>query len=320
MLTRIIAIIVGVAAVAVLSALGSSEPSAPISDQAVNKTAGLTASPAAGTNCTNSGNGVQAGEVLADIRKLSYRGYSVQKLHKKVRAEVPAEYGKSSLVDVSYVAISRHGKVIKKLDSGIFFMLGNATEMGFFSFLNGGDKQLVVSQDVPKAGSQWVVDFDQEMNVIFDGQKFAVGREGYDLAISDLDGDQIYELIAPLCAFYGFEKGRLSTMETPLPDIVFKYDPGLREYLPANPYFKECLLKDIEEADKNLRAMTEQPSLGRLMSIVLDYVFVGEEQRGWEFLDETCKLPDKARIRSDMQDLLKAHPVYRYIYKKTANR
>jgi hypothetical protein len=241
-------------------------------------------------------------------------------LHKKVKAEVPAEYGKSPLVDVSYVAISRHGKVIKTLDSGIFFILGNATEMGFFSLLNRGDKQLVVSQDVPKGGSQWVVDFNREMNVIFDGQKFAVGREGYDLAILDLDRDQIYELIAPLCAFYGFEKGRLSTMETPLPGIVFKYDSGLREYLPANPYFRECLLPDIEKAGNNLRAMTEQPSLGRLMSIVLEYIFVGEEKRGWRFFEETCKLPDKAEIRSDMQDTLKTHPVYRYIYKRAANR
>ena len=88
---------------------------------------------------------------MADIESLSYREYSIQKLHKKVRAEVPPDYGKSPLVDVSYVAISRHGKVIKTLDSGIFFILGNATEMGFFSLLNRGDKQLVVSQTYRKA-------------------------------------------------------------------------------------------------------------------------------------------------------------------------
>jgi hypothetical protein len=57
-----------------------------------------------------------------------------------------------------------------------------------------------------------------------------------------------------------------------------------------------------------------------LRSTVLDYVFVGKKQRGWRFFDEMCKLPDKARIRSDMQEVLKAHPVYRYIYKRTGNR
>jgi hypothetical protein len=139
------------------------------------------------------------------------------------------------------------------------------------------------------------------------------------MILSDLDDDGIYEIIVPITDFYGFEGSRLSTMETPLPDIIFRYDPVQREYLPANVHFKECILRDTQAAEKSLREI-EEPHLARLMSIVLDYVFVGEEQRGWKLFEETCDLQDKARIRSDMQDVLKAHPVYRYIYKRTANR
>jgi hypothetical protein len=166
---------------------------------------------------------------------------------------------------------------------------------------------------------QWVADFSKGFKIIFDGRKFRVGRESYDMAISDLDGDGIYEIIVPLTAFYGFERSRLSTADTPLPDIIFKYDPVQREYLPANPFFKQCILKDAAAAEKSLREI-EEPSLGRLMSIVLDYVFIGEEQHGWKLFEEMCDLPDKARIKQDMQRELKRHPVYRYVYKTRANR
>jgi hypothetical protein len=316
MLKRITTVIFGVAAVAVLNVLAALGPT---SDQSVNKTTGVTASEAADAGCFRASKGLQAGDILADIQNLAYRGYSIQKLHKQVRADVPPEYGKSPLVDVSYAAISRRGKIIRKLDSGIFFILGNTTEMGFFSFLGDGRKQLIVSQDVPKGGCQWVVDFDQQMRVIFDGQEFAVGREAYDMAIADLDGDQISEIIVPICEFYGFEQGRLTTMETPLPGIVFKYDGD--RYLPANVILKNCLLKNIEQGEREFRSLDKhEVRLGDLMSITLDYIFVGEEQRGWKFFEETCKLPDKAKIKSDMQEVLKTHPVYRYIYKQRANR
>jgi len=164
-----------------------------------------------------------------------------------------------------------------------------------------------------------VADFSREFKIIFDGQKFYVGREGNDMTISDLDGDGVQEIIVPITVFYGFQSWG-SVSETPLPDIIFKYEAGKREYLPANPHFKECLLQDIEAADKSLRALNEQPSLGQLMSVALDYVFVGEELKGWQFFDEMCKLPDKAKIKAAMQKELNEHPVYRYVYKRRANR
>ena len=318
---RMISIIFGVAAVAVLSALISQSPDNSVPTEKPSAAHESTSPIEINDKCENSAEGVQAGSIIADIQTLTYRGYVVRKVNKKVRMDTPPEYGPSSPVDVSYATISRRGKVIATFDAGVYFGLGNATEMGFFSLLDNGWKQLIISQDVPKGGRQWVVDFANGATVIFDGQKFDVGREGYDLSISDFDGDGIYEIEVPITDFYGFEKGRLTTSETPLPSIVFKFDGEHQQYLPANVLLKDCLLKDIEEADKNARAMNEQPSLGRLMSIALDYVFVGEEQRGWKFFEETCTLPDKDRIKADMKKELKSHPVYRYVYNNlTSNR
>jgi hypothetical protein len=318
---RMISIIFGVAGVAVLSALISQTPGNSVPNEKPSAANESTSWMQINAKCGNSAEGVQAGNIIADIQTLTYRGYVVQKVNKRVRLETPPEYGPSSTVNVSYATISRRGKVIATFDAGVYFGLGNATEMGFFSLLDNGRKQLIISQDVPKGGRQWVVDFAKDAKIIFDGQKFGVGREGDDLSISDLDGDGIYEIEVPITRFYGFEKSRLTTSETPLPGIVFKFDSEQGRYLPANPLFKDCLLKDIAEAEKKFRSQSEhEVRLGNLMSVVLDYIFAGEEQRGWKFFEETCKLPDKAKIRSDMQDVLKAHPVYRYIYKKTPNR
>ena len=209
-----------------------------------------------------------------------------------------------------------NGRVLREFDAPV----GHRIEAGFFSLLGTRSDQLIISQGRFRTGVQWVADFSKGFKVIFDGRRFDVGREADDMTISDLDVDGINEIIVPITAFYGFQSWRLSTGQTPLPDIIFRYDPVQREYLPSNLFFKKCILKDTETAEKSAREIEKEISLGRLMSIVLDYVFVGEEQRAWKFFEEMCTLPDKDRIRSDIQDVLTAHPVYRHIYKQRGNR
>jgi hypothetical protein len=315
MSTRIIAIILGIGAVAVLSVLVSqsrngailkSRPGAPAETQSPTNTK---------PNCERSKQENQAGEIISTFDRLTYGDYAIQTRYKIAKLDVPREYGPPPKpVRASYIVVRHGGKLIARFDDDIYSPLGNSTEAGFFSLLHKSPSQLIISQDISRTGVQWVADFSIGFKIIFDGQKFQVGREAGDMTISDLDDDGTDEITVPITNFYGFESWRLSPSETPLPDIIFKYDPHHREYLPANPQFKECLLKKIEEADKNARALNEQPSLGRLMSITLDYVFVGEEQRGWRFFDETCKLQDKDRIKADMKKELKSHPVYRYVY------
>ena len=311
---RAISIILGVAAVAVLSALISQllkEPIPNISSKAPMQTA--TPTPAE-PDCRHPKQEIQAEDVIDNFTRLTHWGYLIQTRYKMAKLDVPPEYKPPPKpVKVSYLIVKHKGRVIAKFDADIYFPLGNRTEAGFFPLLGNQSDQLVISQDIPKTGVQWVADFSKGFKIIFDGHKFNVGREAGDLTIADLDGDGIQEIMAPITAFYGFESWRLTTSETPLPDIIFKYDPVQREYLPANPHFKDCLLKDIEEADKNAHAANEPVSLGRLMSITLDYVFVGEEQRGWKFFEETYTLPDKDRIEADMKKELNAHPVYRYV-------
>jgi hypothetical protein len=320
MLKRIIGIIFGVLAVALLNAIVSQSQDGEIAEANLN-TPIVTASPAEiEPPCERPKKQIPADTVIASFDRLTHHDYLIQTRYKMV-LDVPRRYGSPRKpVKAPYVIVSSKGRAIAKFDANLYSSLSNRMDAGFFPLLGKDKDQLVISRDLPKTGAQWVADFGSGFKIIFNGQTFRVGREAGDMTISDLDDDGIYEIIVPITAFYGFESGRLSTMDTPLPFIIFRYDPIQNEYLPANPHFRVCLLRDTEAAAKSVREVEREIGLGRLMSIVLDYVFVGEEQRGWKLFEEMCDLPDKARIRSDMQHVLKAHPVYRYIYKQTANR
>lgn len=114
---------------------------------------------------------------------------------------MPPEYGSPSKpVKVSYVVVRHKGKLIAKFDGDIYFPLGNSAEGGLFPLLGKGSKQLIVSQDIFRTGVQWVADFSKGFKIIFDGEKFNVGREGSDMAISDLDSDGVYEITVPMTA------------------------------------------------------------------------------------------------------------------------
>ena len=265
-------------------------------------------------DCRTPKQSVPADGVIHNWGTLTYPGYSIQT---RYSARPPAGMPLQS-VESSYLVVRHKKKVVAKFDAGIDSPLGNRTGGGWFPLLNNGTDQLVVSQDISRTGAQWVADFSKGFKVIFNGPKFQVGREPGDMTMSDLDDDGTAEITVPITAFYGFEQSRFTTMETPLPEIIFKYDPARNEYLPANPIFKACLLKDIKAAESNLHALNEQVGLGRLLSVVLDYVFVGEERRGWQLFEEICKLPDKSKIRRDAEKTVSKHPVYRYLQEPPA--
>jgi hypothetical protein len=258
---------------------------------------------------------VQLTDTAGQFQRIVYRDYSIETRNRRARVDVPPENGPSlPPVKVSYFIVRRGAKTVAKFDGDIYFALGNGAEGGLFPLLNNGSKQLILSQDIFRTGMQWVVDFSKGFRVIFDGKEFNVGRETGDLTISDLDGDRIHEITVPITTFYGFQGWRLSTSETPLPAIIFKYDSRLRKYLPANPLFAHCLLPGIRKDEAFARTIDQSKQLGTLMSVVLDYIFIGDEAQGWKFFEETCSLPDKKQIRTDMEKELGNHPVYRYIH------
>jgi len=259
------------------------------------------------------------GDVLVDDDTLRYNGYVVQIKHRTVMDDSPGTTRtQPRWIDVSYAVLKLKRNVLIKFDDDIYFGMGNSTSFGLLSFLHSKTKQLVVSQDVFRGGTQWVVDLSRRPRIIFDGPKWHVGREGDDMRIMDLDGDGVLEINVPMCDFYGFES--LSPAATPLPAIIFKYSNRARKYLPANPNFESYLLADIEEQKRAMSqpgdVVENMNHLGATLSIVLDYIFAGREKEAWTFYDRAYKLPNKNRIKRQIRNRISTSPVYRFIYSK----
>jgi hypothetical protein len=253
----------------------------------------------------------QLADFFVDQTSLSYNGYEARKLTKKIKYEgADAPKSSSNLIEVSYAVLKKNGRRLAEFE-GVHFGLGNATDFGLFSFLGGdGGKQLCVSQTVPRTGKHWVVDLSSDGRVIFDSGDYGVGREEF--YVIDVDGDGVYEISLPVTAFYMF--GNMYMGETPLPEIIFKYDPKARKYFPANPAFADYVLRGIEYEVRSLSPDVEMNYLSTRLDIVLRFVYAGREAEAWDFYEREYRRADKAEMKAKIKARLKDEKVYRYLY------
>jgi hypothetical protein len=244
---------------------------------------------------------------------LRYNGYTIEPIVRRARLDYPDETQAKDRVDVSYMAIKRNGRLVKKFDAGIYFgMGGNSARAGFFPFLGGTTQQVFISQDVNRGGCQWIVSLSPRFCVIFDGRKFGVGREAYDLSAIDLDNDGIYEIVAPITDFYGLQD-KMSISQIPLPSIVFKYDPKKEEYLPANPRFQDYVLKGLTDLnDVSTGDDFEHRSV--ILERLLALIYAGKRKEAWDYFDRCYSLQDKKDLKLRVKTILKGQPVYDFIY------
>jgi hypothetical protein len=252
-----------------------------------------------------------ADDLAYDQEQMAYEDYVVRKQYRRAK-----EYGFSSpeWIDVSYAIVERNHKRISKLDADIYFGLGNTTTFGFAPLLGGDTKQLIVSQDVSRGGKQWIARLRPGYKVIFDGPAWQVGREIYDMQAIDLDGDGAQEITVPITDFYDF-MDKMYIGEIPLPTIIFRYDAEKDQYFPANPIFSNYALKDSAEIRQQFENDNKPLSASKNLGVLLDYVYAGQEEKGWEFFDRHYNLPDKKEFKTRVRKLLRSQPVYRYLYK-----
>lgn len=217
--------------------------------------------------------------------------------------------------DSTYAVLKRNGRVVARFDGGDSgFEV--ATAFGAFPFLGGGAKQLAVSLTVPRGGRHWVVDLSSASpRVVFDSLTYEVGRE--ELSVIDLDRDGTYEISMPVTAFYMFEN--MSMAETPLPEIIFKYDAKARRYVPANRLFPDYALRGTDEDIRGLKPDGEA-YMSRRLRILLRYVYAGREREGWDFFERAYERADRDALRKKIASELSKEPVYRFLYRTTAKR
>src|SRR5258708_7697732 len=127
---------------------------------------------------------IRISEFFVDKEKLHYKGFVVQRLRKRIKINE----GQQTFItaNASYVVLRRHGTTVRKFD-GISHPWGNGADFGLFALLGGESKQLIVSLDVFRGGSQWVVELSKSAHVIYDGRAWGTGRESAVMGIVDLD-------------------------------------------------------------------------------------------------------------------------------------
>jgi hypothetical protein len=243
----------------------------------------------------------QIENVFANEDSVTYEGYTVAKLHKNVNVD-----GIST--DVSYAVLRRRKEDIAKFD-GLYHPAGNATDFGLFSFLGGDKKQLVVEQSIPRNWRHWVAKLEPSFKIIFESRKWGVDGE---LIPIDVNQDGVFEFEKKLATFYDFD--RIPTSDSPLIDIMFKYDDARQEYVPGNQMLPDYALRGIGDEIGTLHSSDQQEYLSGVVHILLRYIYAGRREEGWSFYEMEYKGSDKASIRAEVLERLKGEPVYMFIY------
>jgi len=252
-------------------------------------------------------------ESFVDSEQLAYNGYVVSRLYKQIKSDLSG--GTFAPEPNSYAVITKNNRQVAGFDPGIYDPMGNSTSFGLFPFLGGATKQLVLSQDVARGGTQSVFKLFPRCKIIFDGAAWGVGRERGDMQAFDFDDDGVYEITVPITDFYALQD-KMSIAEVPLPIVIFRYDRKTEKYFPANNMFPE----HTGQNDSYVRYITNPDELWLKSAILNDLfvkVYAGKEGEAWTYFDRNYNDSDKQELRERIKSILKEQPVYKFIYRRS---
>jgi len=232
---------------------------------------------------------------------LSYLGYELVKSKRQGGSEI------------EYAVLRHNGRVVAKFYSPIDQL--SEIRFGLFSFLGKDEKQLIVEQTSDKFWRYWIVSLQPEFKILYDSKKYEVV---FELRVADLDRDGNQEIIQNLGTFWYFNSNNIFS---PRPQIIFKYNPSLGSYVPANPEFKETVLKDIEQRIDKTRHLAQNKDeatydlhlRSAVLDVVLRYLYAGEKDAAWAFYDQNYNVEDKESLRAQLQAKLRQDALYREI-------
>jgi hypothetical protein len=251
--------------------------------------------------------------LLSTSEKLSYKDYQIER-HSKPTIIEGKKYDEDGH---QYAILKRNDKAVTQFDV-IVNPLGTDIRFGLHSLLGQNTKQLIVEQTANRDWQYWIVDLNQKAKIIHDSGKYGVGNG---LGVFDIDKDGKEELIQSHLAFWFFNK--LNNANSPFPEIVFAYDSKSKEYIPANNYFQDFVLRDIQQHISKVKeakfksdvAKNDGDILGAMLDVMLRYIYAGKEKDAWEFYEAEYNLSDKADMKSKIKNKLKEDLVYQNISK-----
>ncbi len=224
----------------------------------------------------------------------------------------------------STATIKRGARVLARHSKGEDRFGHDSTFFGLTPLLGGNEKQLIVAQFTGGAHccyQYWIYELRPKFRLIFDGTEYEIG-DGFDpIAFQDLDGDGSYEFTQKIITFdYSLDCYTC----TPQPTMVFKYDPQLHKYLPANRRFVSYVLKDARAEIKKLREMLKVPEAESdpiaieyyFFDILLSYIYAGKEKEAWRLCERLADYGGDCPWRRKIRKELKTDSLYRFIYSR----
>lgn len=247
--------------------------------------------------------------LFVKVDSISDGNFVVTKLRKSVRDNQTGQQ-----MPVTYATLTAQGRTVAVFD-GVYYPLGNSMQFGFADLLGGQSKQLVVSMTIPRGGRNWIVDLSGEGTVVFDSNDWGLSDE--DVCVHDYDDDGIKEISCAIRYFWGF--GSMSMADSPMPEVVLKYQPVTRKFMPDVELFARGLNgieEDVAAINPDEDPETETPGqyLAPRLDILLRYIYAGREADGWAFFDAVYKTSNGEELKQQIKRKLNSEPVYRYVY------
>jgi hypothetical protein len=252
---------------------------------------------------------------------LEYKDYKI----KRVAVKKKDEYDNPE-ADIYDLVISKSGKTVARFE-GLYNPLGNEIGFGFYRFLKGSEKQLLLVDESNRYDREWIVSLSPRYVVIFDAEDFEV-VDGH-LMVIDFDNDGEKEItLAKFCfdSEFGFPMS-----DRPWLRVIFKYDAGKHKYLPASHIFPDYTLNGQA---RRIQKFSDNPpeingsKFSKLLEIFMTYVYAGNEAEAWRFFD--ANFPEQLTVygavkakevtRTQIKAGLNKDPIYKFIRKDIQKR
>lgn len=238
-----------------------------------------------------------------------YEGYKVKiyEEYTKERSKVVVQKGKKIL------ASHTEGR------SG-----SNFSKFEFLPLLGRSHKQLVITQFTGGAHccrKYWIYDLKPSFRLIFQSTDYAIGDGGDngEGKFQNLDSDKELEFVDKNDSFLYFDE--LAYVSSPRPLLVFDYNPKKQKFELSNRRFAKYLLKDIDVWKRQAwdeKATNPSQFETDVFSILLEYVYSGQEKEGWKFYyaNKDTQINGWRHSQTKVRKVLNGDRAYKLIYKK----
>lgn len=188
--------------------------------------------------------------------------------------------------------------------------------------IKGGNKELIITQYSGGAHCceyNWIFVFDGGVKEVLNSYEY--GTLGFMSEPEDLNDDGNLELLFQNLTFSYFY--RCCYAASPANTIILEYDPEAGKYRVQNVKFKNHLISpELDSVAISPEFWELKPGdnpddvdpggyyLGSILNEVIPYLYVGEEEKGWELFDKTYKMRDREEIKDLIMQKLQEDPCY----------